>query len=530
MRTGLAIVLIGLAALTAFAQPPSLSRWLEIKTGILPIDPTVLHDARSGRTYVLGRFDEQLSVNGVHRESYGGIDGFVLAVDDLFNVEWLMTFGGVGWDQPVDGVVTQDGSIVVASFCASNTSTLTSYQIGDVTLGGRGNADAVVFRLNMDGTVRWARNDGGFSYEVPISIVELGNGRIVVNGFAEPPTRIGPAVFEELPSGYLHVLSADGNHLRVGTATPIDSSASAEMQAITNIGDDTFTVPFLPSGRLYWSDMPFADGTLIYLDLDEDLTATRSGLIDSCRTEWMWSAALGSSAGAAFPNAACQPLDPTNLVYRPSITAPTMIIGERDRGSASLLDLAHSVSQVYLSGFVDGWLDLIDTPPSPDVRAADTTKRLGFVAAASPDGTGRWVIGFDDNASTAVAHAVAATRSGCVALVTANDTIRSLQPPVPVEFGDLILMSFIDPAVSVREADSHTRHPESRSGEGPLRIYDLTGRLLGTVAAPVHSDALRARLLEYSGPLVLRQGTRVSLCHVFGPHHIAFALPAGTPR
>ncbi len=543
MRRGLAIcALLVLAISVSRAQVPTLQASRVISCGTDQLEALVACDQQSGTTYVAGWFTETLSVGEYSVTSFGGLDAFLVALDRQLNPIWLQQYGGIGRDQITALQIGRDGDLLVAMYCGSNTSTFTSYQIGDVILGGRGEADAVIARIRAaDGTVVWVRNDGGTSYEVPNGIVEL-NDAILVSGYFHGTSRFGTDTVTHVArsnnTGYIHALSNSGEHL--GVAVPVVLDTSNFSGAFTWVGTAlgaTTVYARLTGARMNFNGIELDRGAWL-VELDSDLVP-REVVADTgyprCTRSVLWSTDEGSevsvvSTGTSFDE--CD--DPYSVLARPSRSGALRAVATSSPEPSYDLRVSVADNRMLISGWTQAdSLDLLDTPQKPDLEGDGGA--LGFTIGTTRSGLGQWVVGVN-----APVVDVAATRTGFTILAEPWDTLRVNGQTIPAARTDLAVLQFTDPTVSVQEIDPHERHPEPRSGEGPLlgfgsasgplTIHDLTGRLLGTVAGPVHSDALRARLLEYSGPLILRQGTRVSLCHVYGPDHIAFALPAGSPR
>ncbi len=178
-----------------------------------------------------GAFTESIAVDGVRFTSRGLADGFLLCVDDRLRRQWLRTFGGPGYDAVTCIAPLPDGGLAVGMLCGAGVDGITSYRVGDVTFSGRGGADAVVFVINADGSLRWVRNDGAINAEFPTSIAVLNDTLIVVVGIFVRQSRFGPENVADSAeiSGYVQAIDMSGNHrwVRVVRGRGVNGSSTA---------------------------------------------------------------------------------------------------------------------------------------------------------------------------------------------------------------------------------------------------------------------------------------------------------------
>ncbi|MEO0211767.1 MAG: hypothetical protein ABIN66_07945 [candidate division WOR-3 bacterium] len=94
----------------------------------------------------------------------GDYDIVVIKMSPVGTAQWIRTYGGPGWEAPGAIITTTDGGYAVA---------------GGTGSWGAGSYDALVFKLNSDGSVAWARVFGGSSYEMLYDIIQVSDGYAV---------------------------------------------------------------------------------------------------------------------------------------------------------------------------------------------------------------------------------------------------------------------------------------------------------------------------------------------------------------
>ncbi|MCD6417329.1 T9SS C-terminal target domain-containing protein [bacterium] len=90
-------------------------------------------------------------------------------------IEWEHSFGGSMWDEAYSIVSTMSDKYVVAARSASNDSDLTE---------NRGYYDYWIFELDSSGELIWQNVLGGSDWDVPGSIVNIGDSCFVVAGYS----------------------------------------------------------------------------------------------------------------------------------------------------------------------------------------------------------------------------------------------------------------------------------------------------------------------------------------------------------
>ncbi|WP_297073251.1 hypothetical protein [Thermococcus sp.] len=80
---------------------------------------------------------------------------------------WAKTYGGSYWDKIADVKVLPDGSIIAVGYTGGF---------------GAGARDALVMKLNPDGSVAWAKLYGGEHWDYAFAVALAPNGDIIVAG------------------------------------------------------------------------------------------------------------------------------------------------------------------------------------------------------------------------------------------------------------------------------------------------------------------------------------------------------------
>ncbi|MBK7965244.1 MAG: hypothetical protein IPK10_08065 [Bacteroidetes bacterium] len=88
---------------------------------------------------------------------------------------WQKSFGGTGDDQAQSMIATVDGGFVIAGFSNSND--------GDV-IGGHGNYDYWIIKINKSGDLEWQKTLGGAGDDKAISIQQSFDGGYIVAGYS----------------------------------------------------------------------------------------------------------------------------------------------------------------------------------------------------------------------------------------------------------------------------------------------------------------------------------------------------------
>jgi len=113
------------------------------------------------------------------QNSKGGLDFWMLKLDESGNKIWDKTIGGNGNEKELPGLnITEDGGYIIGGTSNSNSS-------GDKTDSCRGNYDFWVVKLDKDGNVNWDKTIGGNNYDELKSIEEIEKDHFLITGFTK---------------------------------------------------------------------------------------------------------------------------------------------------------------------------------------------------------------------------------------------------------------------------------------------------------------------------------------------------------
>ena len=492
------------------------------------MDAQSLHIVVDAATiYVGGSFSDVLEIDGQLVMSAGGNDAFLAAFDTGLQLKWLRRCGGVGNDDVRDLAVTADGDVVVAMSMAANTSSLTSYSVGPFTLGGRGNTDAVVACYTAAGTVAWARNDGGTSFDIPDALCHLSNGSIVTTGTFGKSSRFGttPTFSPSSQCAYVHVVGSDGNHRAVAipeiaNQEPVPQvrwPAVCLLNGVVGLVSEA-TGPYQMSNRMI--DGPSSTSAQV-LVTDTDLQLLRTISVPYC-ARWIW-AADGTHATIAR-NDVCDSIVRGQLLLGELSAAP-IAVGYVDHPftESEIIDIVSLPEQIALAGTLDH--DLVWNTGSRIRVVSSSSTRVGFLARLGRDGTNPDAMVLRGRTGDVRLLAMDG-RSSEVALVHTDGSFQAENVNGGVVYehaqpcAGVALAVWTDAPTTVEESSPL---PSWQPGH-IIDVYSLVGQHLGTVTAETLEH------LPVGGPLLLRQDDRVSLCYVYSPQHIAYALPASSTR
>lgn len=219
--------LVALVVLWSVVICEAQTTWQQLSVSIVGVDPSqrmrMRIDSTTNVAYVAFSFEEDVVVDGDRMTSRGQHDVVLVAISPSGSPLWTRTFGGPGDDLVGDLVLTPDGDLLLAANCGGLTTSLPTYEIGDITLTGRGNYDAVLVRLTSAGSVRWTRVDGSVYSDIinTVSISPLG---IVTGGFFVGQSRFGPTPVRDSlgqPAAFLHATTTTGQHIDVTVLSPV---------------------------------------------------------------------------------------------------------------------------------------------------------------------------------------------------------------------------------------------------------------------------------------------------------------------
>lgn len=117
---------------------------------------------------------DDVHFNGLNR---GDFDAFVMKTDAGRNIQWVNTFGGSNFDEATDIVQSPTGEFIISGSTRSNNQNIDGLN--------RGELDAFLMRVNLNGEFNSAITYGGSESEITNSVVRLSNGNFALAGLTE---------------------------------------------------------------------------------------------------------------------------------------------------------------------------------------------------------------------------------------------------------------------------------------------------------------------------------------------------------
>lgn len=126
--------------------------------------------SQDGNFVILGT---SFSDDGDISNNLGGVDFWLIKIQDNGNLVWEKNFGGSSADQGSDLIETESGELIITGEVLSNN--------GDV-IGNHGLTDAWVAKLSSNGNLIWQNSLGGNKVDYFLSIKEVDDGGYIATG------------------------------------------------------------------------------------------------------------------------------------------------------------------------------------------------------------------------------------------------------------------------------------------------------------------------------------------------------------
>lgn len=219
--------------------------------------------------------------------NFGGMDFWVLKVDQSGNVIWEKTYGGVEEDQVQEIREARNGDILVGGGTRSPAG-------GNKSAGFNGLIDYWLVRLDASGNKIWDKNFGGSGLEVISGLTENGAGNILIGGLSDSPVggnktkpglgeydywlifldKNGEEIWQEVYGGSekdamtVLIHTSDGGYLVGGDS----ASGAGGVKTTDNFGFNDYWFFKLECGWDYEPDYSFSgcDDLALTLDLAHD--------------------------------------------------------------------------------------------------------------------------------------------------------------------------------------------------------------------------------------------------------------------
>jgi gliding motility-associated-like protein len=108
--------------------------------------------------------------------NHGGIDMWVVKLNNSGDILWQKSLGGSGEEQALGIQETGNGGVIATGYTNSND--------GDVS-GNHGNKDCWVVKINSLGTIEWQKTLGGTKDEIGDEIIKTADGGTIIAGYSD---------------------------------------------------------------------------------------------------------------------------------------------------------------------------------------------------------------------------------------------------------------------------------------------------------------------------------------------------------
>ncbi len=175
----------------------------------------------NNNVYVGGRFQNTVTFTGFGSfSSNGGYDGFLLKIDALGTLEWVLDLSGGGTEGFL-GITTDNlGNVYTTGFFNTASATLGGFNSTWTTLtrsGSSANYDFFVAKYNTNGEIIWSNKTGAGYDEIPYGITLTDDNKVVTAGtFVGTSVDFNPGAASTLlysnsnsySTGFIQVLNA----------------------------------------------------------------------------------------------------------------------------------------------------------------------------------------------------------------------------------------------------------------------------------------------------------------------------------
>jgi hypothetical protein len=207
----------------------------------------------TGNVYVTGSFSGSVDLDPnagtTTFTSAGSTDVYVIKLDQGGNLQWAQAVGGTGADLSASIAVASDGSVCTTGQFSGTADFDPGAAVSNLVSAGGG--DIFISKLDASGNFSWAKQMGGSSTDMPVSIVLSATNEVYTTGYFGGTADFDPgAVTASLTSAgsddiFISKLDASGNYLwgkSVG-----GTAADRSYQVATNNSGNIFLTGFFNS-------------------------------------------------------------------------------------------------------------------------------------------------------------------------------------------------------------------------------------------------------------------------------------------
>ena len=271
-----------LSLYTSYAQDPNI-QWQKTIGGSADDRPTSLIKTNDGGFLVGGTSDSNIS-GEKSEDSKGGIDYWILKLDDTANILWQRTYGGSEDDYLTSVMQTTDGGYIIGGASNSGIS-------GDKTEDSRGELDYWILKLDSNGDIQWQKTYGGNRSDEPVSAVETDDGGYLVTGRSSSAESGDRTVSRNgLPDAWVLKLDATGAIVWQKSYGSTDYNFACNVYGVAKTLDGGFILSsdliiFQSQNNPYWILKIDASGNQVWdktirgnnLDLKPKISTTTDG-------------------------------------------------------------------------------------------------------------------------------------------------------------------------------------------------------------------------------------------------------------
>ncbi|WP_084677545.1 T9SS type A sorting domain-containing protein [Altibacter lentus] len=180
--------------------------------------------------YILGAGSDSNISGDKTENSRGGLDYWILKLDNNGAISWQKTYGGAMPDFDTYVIETSDGGYFVGGYSDSGVT-------GDKTDPSNGQRDYWALKLNSTGAIVWQNSIGGSMVERPQAVLQTTDGGYLLGGFSNSPVSGDKTEPSQGGNDYWIVkLDVSGNILWQNTIGGNDSDVFRDMTATADGG------------------------------------------------------------------------------------------------------------------------------------------------------------------------------------------------------------------------------------------------------------------------------------------------------
>lgn len=235
MKKGCLVIVLYLSFINLNAQT---FEWANIE-GLYGYDYGYgLRTDNAGNIYVTGKFEMNANFSDTILPCQGNHDIYLARYSSNGSLDWVRTAGGYLGDYAY-GLTTDGNSAVIIAGEIQGDSSLILFQGSSIMLTSIGENDVFIAKYDLNGTLLWAKSEGGWKNEKALSVSNDANGNIYICGFFTDTTIFNGIISQGkgLHDMFLAKYDSDGNFqwMRQGGGPGRDEAHSAKCDSYGNI-------------------------------------------------------------------------------------------------------------------------------------------------------------------------------------------------------------------------------------------------------------------------------------------------------